>query len=147
MEDLDEDVVRVGDGMFGQNTSTKFRDLRDGTTNTVAVCERASDPLRQEAFYSAWAGVVPDGEEAITRVLGVTDHPPNTFEHPEDFQQRTRRRGQCPAGRRVRQVRLAVDRRGGLEGCRHDPRRRSSGRLVNHAAVVPRRRGGHSETE
>ena len=85
MEDLDEDVVRVGDGMFGQNTSTKFRDLRDGTTNTVAVCERASDPLRQEAFYSAWAGVVPDGEEAITRVLGVTDHPPNTFEHPEDF--------------------------------------------------------------
>ena len=85
MEDLPEDVARVGDGMFGQNTATRFRDVRDGTTNTVAVCERASDPLREDAFYSAWAGVVPDGEEAITRVLGVTDHPPNTFEHPEDF--------------------------------------------------------------
>ena len=85
MEDLPEDVRRVGDGMFGQNTATKFRDVRDGTTNTLAVCERASDPSRREPFYSAWAGVVPDGEESITRVLGVTDHPPNTFEHPEDF--------------------------------------------------------------
>ena len=85
MEELDEDVARIGDGMFGQNTATKFRDVRDGTTNTVAVCERASEAIRQEPFYSAWAGVVAEGEEAITRVLGVTDHPPNAYEHPEDF--------------------------------------------------------------
>ena len=28
---------------------------------------------------------MPGGEEAITRVLALTDHPPNTFEHPEDL--------------------------------------------------------------
>ena len=85
MEDLPENVARVGDGMFGQNTATKFAHLRDGTTQTVAVSERASDPLRHAPFYSAWAGVVPDGEESITRVLGLTDHPPKRFEHPEDL--------------------------------------------------------------
>ena len=85
MEDWEENVARVGDGMFGQNTDTRFRDVRDGSSNTIAVCERASDPIRQVPFYSAWAGVVPDGEEAIARVHGVTDHPPNTYAHPEDF--------------------------------------------------------------
>ncbi|NNJ26665.1 DUF1559 domain-containing protein [Alienimonas chondri] len=90
MEDWDENVQRKGDGMFYQNSSTRFRDLRDGTTSTIAVGERVTQAYRPtgpqlEIFPSCWAGVVPEGEEAITRVLALTDHAPNAGEHPEDL--------------------------------------------------------------
>ena len=85
-EDLDEDVQREGDGAFFQNSDTRFRDIRDGSTNTVVVGERATRfSLTQPAFPSCWAGVVPEGEESIARVLGLTDHPPNAARHAEDF--------------------------------------------------------------
>ena len=84
-ESAGEDVQRVGDGMFYQNSDTRFRDLRDGTTQTAAVGERVSSTIVHGDFYSAWAGVVPEGEEAVARVLGLTDHVYNRFEHAEDF--------------------------------------------------------------
>jgi len=90
MEDWDEDVQRKGDGMFYQNSETQFRNLRDGSTQTVAVGERVTQAYRPtgpqlEIFPSCWAGVVPEGEEAIARVLALTDHAPNAGEHPEDL--------------------------------------------------------------
>ena len=90
MEDWDEDVPRRGDGMFFQNSATRFRDVRDGTTNTVAAGERVTQAHRPtgpklEIFPSCWAGVVPEGEEAIARVLALTDHAPNAGVHPEDL--------------------------------------------------------------
>ena len=86
MEDWEEDRLRLGDGMFFQNSAVRFRDVRDGTTNTVAASERATRiSLTQPAFHSCWAGAVPEGEESISRVLGLTDHPPNAARHPEDF--------------------------------------------------------------
>ena len=90
MEDWDEDVQRKGDGMFYQNSATRFRDVRDGTTHTVAAGERVTQAYtptgpRLEIFPSCWAGVVPEGEEAIARVLALTDHAPNAGAHPEDL--------------------------------------------------------------
>ncbi|MFH5805885.1 DUF1559 domain-containing protein [Alienimonas sp. DA493] len=90
MEDWAENVQRKGDGMFYQNSATRFRDLRDGTTQTVAVGERVTQAYRPtgpqlEIFPSCWAGVVPGGEEALARVLALTDHSPNAGEHPEDL--------------------------------------------------------------
>ena len=80
-----EDVVRRGDGTFWQNSGTRFRDFKDGLSHTVVVGERLSDTRVLDPFYSTWAGAVPGLEDAAVRVVGVTDHPPNTFAHPEDF--------------------------------------------------------------
>jgi len=36
--------------------------------------------------HSTWMGVVPGGEEAMARILGVTDHSPNyELGHLDDF--------------------------------------------------------------
>ncbi len=77
-------------GLFYQNSSTRFRDMRDGVTTTIAVGERVTQAPPTEAatldpFHGCWAGVVPEGEEAIVRVLALTDHAPNAFEHAEDL--------------------------------------------------------------
>lgn len=41
-----------GDGAFGNNTKVTFSDIKDGTSNTFAIGERASD-----RFAAVWAGV------------------------------------------------------------------------------------------
>lgn len=42
----------LGDGAFGNNSKTSFSDVRDGTSNTFAIGERAAD-----RFAGVWAGV------------------------------------------------------------------------------------------
>jgi prepilin-type N-terminal cleavage/methylation domain-containing protein len=61
-------------GVFFHNSRTQFRDIRDGLSQTLMVGERWSERGR-----SLWIGVVPGGEEALSRVVGTTDHVPN---HP-----------------------------------------------------------------
>lgn len=71
-------------GVFYHNSSTKFRDVADGSSNTLLVGERRSS--LQDALYSTWTGAVPEGEEALARILGVADHPPNSGAgHFDDF--------------------------------------------------------------
>ena len=37
-------------------------------------------------WYSTWVGVIPGGEEAAVRILGSTDHTPNSpANHFDDF--------------------------------------------------------------
>lgn len=69
------------DGTFYHLSSTRFADILDGTSNTFAVGERSA-----MAGFSTWVGVAQGGDEAFARVLGITDHPPNS-EHPhlDDF--------------------------------------------------------------
>lgn len=74
----------VSNGMFFHNSSTRMRDAVDGTSNTVFLGEhRSNSALR---WNSTWVGVIPQGEEAIARVLAVSDHTPNhPALHIDDF--------------------------------------------------------------
>jgi len=63
----------VSDGTFYHLSRTRFRDIVDGLSNTIIVGERAS-----RFGFSTWVGSVPEGEEAMARIVGVADHPPNT---------------------------------------------------------------------
>lgn len=74
----------VSDGMFFHNSCTRMRDVVDGTSNTVFLGEhRTNNAL---GWHSTWVGVVPQGDEAIARVLAVSDHTPNhPALHIDDF--------------------------------------------------------------
>lgn len=63
-------------GMFYQNSETKLKDLRDGSSFTIMVGERSAN-----TFDSTWTGVVTDGLYAPWRVVGWTGEPPNNKEH------------------------------------------------------------------
>jgi prepilin-type N-terminal cleavage/methylation domain-containing protein/prepilin-type processing-associated H-X9-DG protein len=65
-----------GSGVFYHNSSVRIRDILDGTSGTMMVGEHRT--IGQRGFYTTWSGVVPGGEDAIARVLGVTDHTPNS---------------------------------------------------------------------
>ena len=72
------------DGAFYHNSSIRTADFLDGLSNTFLAGERKTD--RQQDWYATWSGAVPEGEEAIGRILGVTDHTPNSdHAHMEDF--------------------------------------------------------------
>ena len=74
----------VSDGAFYHNSSVKTRDFTDGQSQTFLVGERKTDASK--GWHATWAGAVPEGEEAVGRILGVTDHTPNSdASHLEDF--------------------------------------------------------------
>lgn len=74
----------VGDGILYHNSRVKMRDITDGTSNTIIAGERRTDTA--SGWYSTWVGMVPEGEEAFQRILGVFDHPPNDpSAHFDDF--------------------------------------------------------------
>ena len=56
------------------NSSTRFGDIIDGSSNTIIAGERSDD-----TFDSTWMGVVDESMFAGWRVLGWTGEPPN---HP-----------------------------------------------------------------
>jgi prepilin-type N-terminal cleavage/methylation domain-containing protein len=74
----------VSNGMFYHNSSTRMADAVDGTSNTVFLGEhRTNNSL---GWHSTWVGVVPQGDEAIARILAVSDHTPNhPALHIDDF--------------------------------------------------------------
>lgn len=70
-----------GDGVFYHQSTTEFREITDGLSKTLIAGERSS-----RKGQSTWVGVVPGGEEAFARVLGVVDHSPNyELGHLDDF--------------------------------------------------------------
>jgi hypothetical protein len=70
-----------GDGVFFHNSQVNFGGITDGLSNTILVGERSS-----KLGFSTWVGAVSGGEEAMVRVVGITDHPPNDEHgHFEDF--------------------------------------------------------------
>jgi len=74
----------LGDGMFSHNSKIRIADISDGTSNTILLGEHKSD--RTLDWHSTWVGLVPGGEEATARFLGVSDHTPNhPTAHIDDF--------------------------------------------------------------
>jgi prepilin-type N-terminal cleavage/methylation domain-containing protein len=65
--DLDDDLDD-GTGMFFRNSKVKFADITDGSSNTIAIGERAS-LLTQ----TPWAGAVSYGTTRVTPGAPVTD--------------------------------------------------------------------------
>jgi prepilin-type N-terminal cleavage/methylation domain-containing protein len=62
------------DGIFYHNSSTAFRDIVDGLSNTFMGGERSS-----KIKNSTWVGSIPGADEGFERFLGLADdHPPNT---------------------------------------------------------------------
>ncbi|MBI81787.1 MAG: prepilin-type cleavage/methylation domain-containing protein [Planctomycetaceae bacterium] len=71
----------TGDGTFYHLSRTRFRDIRDGLSNTMILGERSSSH-----GHSTWLGVIAGGEESLARIVGVTDHAPNNKQgHLDDF--------------------------------------------------------------
>ncbi len=74
------------DGVFFHNSRISFRDLIDGASNTFMVGQRKTNPNASPPWHSTWAGVIPEGEEAFSRILGIADHAPNDpVGHLDDF--------------------------------------------------------------
>ncbi|MEZ6087907.1 MAG: DUF1559 domain-containing protein [Pirellulaceae bacterium] len=70
-----------GDGAFYADSQLRFRDFKDGTSSTMMVGERFG-----RLGNSIWHGVIPEAVEPEARVVGVTDHTPNSHAmHFEDF--------------------------------------------------------------
>ena len=65
--DIDGDASRVADGPFFRNSATRFRDVLDGTTNTIFFGEHSS-----ALSEKTWVGVIP----------GAFTHP--EFQSPEN---------------------------------------------------------------
>ncbi len=76
-----EDHPFRGDGSFFGNSQLRFRDYLDGMSQTIMLGERSG-----ELGNSIWAGVIPEAAEAEARIVGTTDHTPNSaVRHFDDF--------------------------------------------------------------
>jgi prepilin-type N-terminal cleavage/methylation domain-containing protein len=71
---------RRGNGMFFADSRIGFRNLRDGSSNTMMIGER-----RNDLGAVTWSGVIPGVSEPFSRIVGAADLPPNaqqeTFEN------------------------------------------------------------------
>ena len=72
------------DGAFYHNSALRFKDFKDGSSNSFHVGERRADPIK--GWNATWIGAYPGGEETFGRIVGVADHTPNhKASHMEDF--------------------------------------------------------------
>lgn len=60
-----------GNGAFYHNSTTAFRDIRDGLASTCIVGERRTRSSGPNPFHSTWAGVVPGDPLGLHRLLGT----------------------------------------------------------------------------
>lgn len=72
----------LGEGVFYQNSKTRFQEIRDGLSNTLMCGERLGT-----RGTVTWIGADPHIEEGAARIVGTTDHILNDSEngHFEDF--------------------------------------------------------------
>ena len=61
-----------GNGIFFGNSRIGFRDIIDGSSNTIMIGER-----RNDLGGVTWVGVIDGIDEPFARVVGATDHSPN----------------------------------------------------------------------
>jgi hypothetical protein len=73
-----EDAPGRGESVFFHQSGIRFADVKDGVSCTLMVGERSSFH-----GYSTWTGAVAGGEEAMDRILGICDLPPNP--EPSDY--------------------------------------------------------------
>lgn len=70
-----------GDGTFWGNSRVRMQDFVDGTSNTFVIGERSS-----RLGGSLWHGVIPEANASFARIVGSTDHAPNSpVGHYDDF--------------------------------------------------------------
>ena len=62
----------AGNGMLFGNSRIGFRDIRDGSSNTMLIGER-----RNDLAAVTWLGVIDGIDEPFARVVGATDNAPN----------------------------------------------------------------------
>lgn len=79
-KDIHDDLYD-GDGLFYGNSKHRFRDILDGLSQTLMVGERDG-----RLGGSIWHGFIHDANAAAARVIGASDHTPNSpVGHFEDF--------------------------------------------------------------
>ena len=79
-KDIHDDLYH-GDGLFYGNSRHRFRDILDGLSQTLMVGERDG-----RLGGSIWHGFIHDANAAAARVIGASDHTPNSpVGHFEDF--------------------------------------------------------------
>jgi prepilin-type N-terminal cleavage/methylation domain-containing protein len=79
-QEIEESPFR-GDGTFYGNSKTRFRDFMDGMSSTIMLGERNT-----KLGSSIWHGVIPEANAAEARIIGSTDHAPNSpVRHFDDF--------------------------------------------------------------
>ena len=59
-------------GVFYENSKTKYSDIRDGVSNTIMLGEKS-----HETFDNTWAGVSTGTEHTGWRVVAWAGEPPN----------------------------------------------------------------------
>ena len=62
----------AGNGVFFGNSRIGFRNISDGSSNTVMIGER-----RNDLGVVTWLGVIDGIEEPFARIVGAADHSPN----------------------------------------------------------------------
>jgi prepilin-type N-terminal cleavage/methylation domain-containing protein len=76
-----EDAPSAGNGVFFHDSLVEFASIADGLSNTFLVGERES-----RLGGSVWSGMISHANEPMARVVGITDHTPNTLtRHFDDF--------------------------------------------------------------
>ncbi len=76
--------IGKGNGLLFHNSVVRLADIKDGTSNTLAVGERIGNDKKDH--LSTWSGVVAKGKHPFARILGSSDQPLNAKErHPSDY--------------------------------------------------------------
>ncbi len=66
-----------GNGVFFLNSHTSAGDIRDGLTYTILIGERCTNQTPSPPVFGTWVGAPPGSADAIGRILGASDIPPN----------------------------------------------------------------------